>query len=79
MPDVTSVTHLKEYITAGQSSDAYKTQRPFTGAGALLLDLFKEDALPERWVKLGDFDLTLDGLLVLARPNNVVRLGRFQL
>lgn len=45
----------------------------------LFLRFFEEHTLLQRGVELRELDLTLDGLLVLARPDDVRRLRRLEL
>lgn len=41
----------------------------------LFLSFFENDAFTERWVKFSDFNFSLNLFLVLARPNDMRRLG----
>lgn len=49
------------------------------GGFLLLLCLFKNNALAERWVELNQFDLALDALAILARPIDIARLRGLEL
>ena len=52
--------------------------RPEGGSFDLFLGFFENNALSERGVEFRDLDFALDGLLVLARPDDVRRLRRLQ-